>query len=303
MFDYTLKPRTTSDPVLSPSSSAAVNRMTGRIPDAVPHRSFSQIKKYAACPLQWRLSREYEPAFTPAGLVFGSGFHAAVEAFYRARMAGRVTGLDELLNAFALHWAKETSAGKPPVRFTAKLENADGMLDLAARMLAVFLASVRSGEVVAVEEPFAVTIAPDLPSVVGRMDLVEVRQDDDGIHRLHLVDLKTATRRPTVDALDADQLLLYALAAEQAGWAESLGLPLALRFDVVTKKATTPEFVCVPVTATRHDSTRLVEKIRQIDHAMRSGVCYPAPSWACASCGYTASQCTEWPELPAVGAA
>ena len=312
MFKHVLAsptvPNLTSPPP-SPLPSPLVNRMAGLMPtdttphqtDAAPHLSYSQIKRFTNCPLQWRLSREYAPAFIPAALAFGGGFHAAVEAFYRARLAGRIAGIDELPAAYDRHWVRETSGNNPPVRFTAKLEDAAGMRDLATRMFRAFLADVRPGEVVAVEESFAVTLAPDLPPVVGRIDLVEIREDADGIRRLHLVDFKTAARRPTGEDLDSDQLLLYALAAEQAGWAKSFGLPSALSFDVTTKTKT-PERLSVSVTATQHGLARLGEKIRQCDRAMRAGVCYPAESWACVSCGY-AECCAKWPELPAATAA
>ena len=302
MFDYSLTPDAKSDPKFPKSAPLkALNRMIGRIPDAVPYRSYSQVKKYAACPLQWRLSREFEPAFVPAGLMFGGGFHAAVETFYRARLAGRAAGRGELLDAYDLHWARETADGNPPVRFTAKLEDAAGMRDLAARMLETFLDAVRPGAVIAVEEPFVVTLAPDLPPIVGRIDLIELRKDADGINRLHLVDFKTLARRPTGEDLDADQLLLYEIAAAQVGWTDTAGMSLALRFDTITK-AKNPEFISVPVTATRHGFARLVEKIRHCHNAMEAGICYPAPSWSCASCGY-AAQCAEWPNQQTTSAA
>jgi len=116
-----------------------------------------------------------------------------------------------------------------------------------------------------------------------------------------LVDFKTLARRPTGEDLDADQLLLYLIAATQAGWAESAGMPLALRFDVMTKTKK-PEYISVPVTATPHSITRVAVKIFQCDYGMNSGLCYPAPSWACSSCGH-AAKCAEWPNQLTTSAA
>jgi len=263
------------------------------------HLSYSQARAFSNCPLQWRLSREYAPAFVPASLLFGGGIHAAVESFYRARRLGVTVTVDDMLDAYENHWERETTSKGLPVRFTAKLEDADGMRELASKMLAAFIVSARPGEVVAVEEPFSVNLAPDLPPVIGRIDLVEVRVGHDGVRRLHLVDIKTAARRPTAEDLNADQLVLYTLAARQAGWAESLGLPLSAEFRVITKSAKTPEVIGVPVAVTPHDTVRFTEKMRQCWKSMQTGNSYPAPSWTCSACGYS-TLCRAWPNLPAV---
>jgi putative RecB family exonuclease len=303
MFDYSLAPHTTPDLEISPPSSlAATNRMVGRIPpDPVPHLSYSQIRMFSECPLRWRLSREYAPSFVPASFVFGGAIHAAIKAFYRARLAGKVASIDEMLDAYDLHWGQATSAGNPPVRFTEKMNNADAYLDLVARMFATFFVSARPGGVVAVDEPFAVTLAPDLPPVVGRIDLVEIREDPDGVRRLHMVDLTTASRRPAKDSLDDGRLLLFAFAAVQAGWIDTLGMPLALRYDIFTKRRK-PELIHFPVTVTRHGLARLIEKVRLCNRGMKENACYPAPSWRCKLCGFSA-KCARWPKLPAVTAA
>ena len=51
-----------------------------------PHLSSSQLRTFSDCPLNWYLSRHYTPAFAPSCLVFGSAFHAALEAFYEAHL-------------------------------------------------------------------------------------------------------------------------------------------------------------------------------------------------------------------------
>ena len=302
MFNYSLAPRATPDPSTPSSSLLPVNRMGREITvDEVPHLAYSSIRNFSQCPLQWRLSRKFTPAFIPASLLFGGGIHAGIKVFYRARQAGRVAEFGELLDAYGRHWVEATAAGNPPVRFSSKLKDADVMLNLASRMLAEFLVVARPGEVIAVDEPFAVAIAPDLPSITGRIDLVEVREDADKVRRLHLVDFKTVTRRSAKNSLDTDRLLLYALAAWQAGWTDGSGLPLALRFDVFARQKW-PEIVSVPVAATRHDFGRLVEKIRQCGRSMEEGVSYPAPSWSCSLCGF-GKQCRRWPRLPVATAA
>lgn len=258
-------------------------------------RSYSQIRRYAQCPLQWHLARLYSPAFTPASLVFGGAFHAAAEAYYRARRDGAAVGAEDLLAAYERHWAREAARG--PIRYTAKLEDAVGIRDLARRMLEAFLAAARPGEIVAVEEPFAIDLAPGLPTIRGRIDMIEVRTDADGVRRVHLVDLKTMARKPSWDDLDTDQSHLYALAARRLKCVQALGLPLALRFTVVTKTKV-PEVVEIPVEPSSRATERAVEKLRQCDRAMRAGITYPVPGWTCSACGY-AQACRQWPQLSA----
>jgi len=263
------------------------------------HLSHSQVRTYGGCSLQWYLSRRFQPEFMAASLLFGSSFHAALNTFYQGRLEGREVTLEDMLAAFSTHWSEEL-AGKHghapvPVKFTGKDESEDNLRALAERMIAAFLASAQPGKVVAVEEPFEVTIAPDLPVLKGRIDLLEIRDDADGVRRLHLVDFKTSARRPAGEDIDADQLLLYALAAEQIGWPDSLGLPLALRFDYLTK-VKAPELISVPVADSRHGFARFVEKVRQCWRGVRAGVVFPSPSWRCAGCGY-ARACGRWPAL------
>ena len=285
-----------------PSASATVAQAAaGKPGDA--HLSHSQVRAYAGCSLAWYLSRRYQPEFVAASLVFGSSIHAAINSFYQGRLEGRDVSQEDMLTAFSAHWSDEivgknsrTPTATPvPVKFTSKEEDEAGMRALAERVLGAFLASVQPGEVVAVEEPFEVTLASDLPPVKGRIDLLEIREDADGVRRLHLVDFKTSARRPTGEDIDADQLLLYALAADEIGWPDDLGLPLALRFDYLTK-VKAPELISVPVANTRHGLARFVEKVRQCWRGVRAEVVFPSPSWRCSGCGYSRA-CGRWPAL------
>ena len=66
-----------------------------------------------------------------------------------------------------------------------------GSRRMAARMLSTFLESVQPGEVIAVEQPFAVEMADGI-LVTGIVDLVEIR---DG--RFWIVDNKTSKNAPS----------------------------------------------------------------------------------------------------------
>ena len=133
-----------------------------------------------------------------------------------------------------------------------------------------------------------------MPPVVGYIDFIEIRRDDDGIERLHLVDYKTAGKTPaSAEDIGTDQLILYAIAARQTGLADALGLPIALRFDVITKTKN-PTFVSLSVSIDTRAEERLTAKIRELWRGMQARICYPNPSWSCKGCGY-AHHCEEWP--------
>ncbi len=256
------------------------------------HISASQLRTFAACPLQWRYSRIYTPEFVGSTLVFGRAFHAALETYYQAQLEGRIVGRPELLETFERSWSEEGL----PIRY-GKRDDEQSLKQTAARMIDAFLADVEDSRVVAIEERFECPMGPDMPPLVGYIDLAEIGKDEDGRERLHLVDFKTAARKPSApDDMDPDQLTLYGIAAHRVGLLRGVDLPLVLEYRVVTK-AKTPQVVDLPVEPTRRDARRLLNKARVICRAMESGLCYPAPGWQCANCGFQ-STCRNWPAEP-----
>jgi putative RecB family exonuclease len=163
-------------------------------------------------------------------------------------------------------------------------------------MLAAFLAHSADGkaEVIAVEEPFGVELAPGLPLVKGRIDLIEIRTGDDGDKHVAIVDLKTSARRQEADGIEREQLDLYALAMRRSGFLGQLGLPLELRVDVVTKTKA-PEVIPLRLRPDPGNEARLAARAREVWRGMAADICYPAPSWHCADCGYK-SACGRWPK-------
>ena len=268
------------------------------------HLSHSQCRTYAGCSLQWFLSRRYPPEFVPANLLFGASFHAAMDAYYQARLEGRDAGLDDLLAAFSTHWAEELAGvhghGSVPVKFSAKDESEDNLRALAERMISAFLEyqKGRTSQVIAIEEGFRIDLDADLPSLVGKIDLIELETGSDGTRRLCLTDFKTAAKKPTLDDLGSDQAQLYGRAAVGMGLVNAFQLPLALRYLVVTKTKN-PEVHVLEVENSPRDWRRLTEKIRQCWRGMRAQVVFPSPSWRCSGCGH-ARLCGAWPVLEAV---
>jgi putative RecB family exonuclease len=260
------------------------------------HISFSQMRLYSSCPLAWKLSRQMKPEQVSASLVFGSAFHAAVQAFYQAKLEGRQSARECLLAAYDQAWAEKTAADQPPLRYPARADGALALRELAQKMLEAFLvhSADDKAEVIAVEEPFAVDLAPGLPLVKGRIDLIEIRTDDSGAKRAIIVDLKTSARRQEADGIEREQLDLYALAMRRSGFLRQLGLPLELRVDVVTKTKA-PEVIPLQIRPDTANEARLAAMAREVWRGMAAGISYPAPSWHCADCGYRTA-CGRWPE-------
>ena len=226
------------------------------------HLSHSQCRTYSECSLEWYLSRRYPAEFVSANLIFGSSFHAALDVHFQARLEGREATLEDMLAAFTAHWNDEI-AGKHrrapvQVKFSAKDESEENLRALAERMLLAFLEyqKGRVSEVIAIEEEFRIELDADLPPLVGKIDLIEVETGEDGTRRLYLTDFKTASKKPTLDTIGADQAQLYGRAAVGMGLVNAFRLPLALRYLVVTKTKA-PEVVTLPVKLIVRQSTDL----------------------------------------------
>ena len=257
--------------------------------DTKPHISISQVRAYSLCSLQWQMSRQHKPEFVSSSLVFGSAFHSAVEALHQARLEGGNLLPEELKTIFGSRFDGE----ELPIRF-GKGEDRQSLIGTAGRMIDAYCAQLTPSQVIAIEEPFELQLDASTPPVVGFIDMIELRKDADGVERAFLVDFKTAARKPSPEDMDTEQLTLYSLAADNLGLSRQLGLPVHLRYDVVTK-AKTPEVISIPVNPTVADRIRVLEKAKTCWRGMAGNVCFPSPGWQCANCGY-AKRCEAWPK-------
>lgn len=167
------------------------------------HLSFSQLRTFCACPRQWYYAKvvHAEPERTPAALAFGSAVHAACAAVNEAAMEG------DWINPvmiFDRAWAPAVAADAVPLA----LGDEDAAAALAAKGRALANLYQPPSGIVAVEQHVEIELDPDIPPLVGYIDLL--RQTDDG---LVVADIKTSSTRVLTDvALLAAQLGLYALA-------------------------------------------------------------------------------------------
>lgn len=220
--------------------------------------------------------------------MFGGSVHAALQAYYDARMEGRCLDAAELLDAYRGAWADGRDQ-QIPVRY-GRGENTGKLDGLAGRVFDSFLGSPVSspeGQIVVVEDVMRARIDAALPDVVARVDLAW--QGDDA---LHLVDFKTARSRWSADHVAelAEQLLLYASLARTL----IADGPIATHFAVLTKtRRPLVQLLDVPFDSGRVRA--MIQTMRSVWSAITAGQFYPSPSSInCATCPFQ-PHCPAWP--------
>ena len=250
--------------------------------------SYSAVRTFQSCPLKYRF--RYIDGLpedcVSSSLVFGSAIHAAVEFFFSQQLAGEeAPSLDELLDVYQQSWRDRS---EQEVRF-AKTETADSLHQLADRMLTAFLASDLTNQearILGVEEELRGELSPDLPDLLGRVDLLLETEDS-----VIIQDLKTSRSAwNEYQAEDqSEQLLLYADLVRRL----IPGKQLRLQFAVITK-AKNPK---VQLLEANFDESKLERTKRVFENVwstIQSGHFYPAPSpMQCPGCGYR-NQCAAW---------
>jgi hypothetical protein len=200
----------------------------------------------------------------------------------------KLPGLAELMAVFEATWKEE--AGETPVEYT-KEESRANQTDTARRMLEAFIGSPYAyveGQTLGIEETLRVTLAPDLPDLLAKLDHLSATERE-----LVVSDFKTARAMwgRSVAEDRAEQLHLYAEAVKPI--AEDLRLPIKLRFVILTK-AKTPKVEAVEIRADPDRVRRSRVIIRRVFKAMQSGVVYPSPSaMNCSGCAFR-NRCDRW---------
>jgi len=250
--------------------------------------SFSAIRTYQACPLQYffRYVAGLPKETISSSLVFGSAIHRAIEHHFRRLLEGQAApSPDELLTEYKLGWQDDY----PPIRF-AKDENAASFDGLAQRMLTAFAISDLArpkGRVLAIEETLRGQIIPGLPDLLGRVDLIVDEPDC-----LVIADWKTSRARYTPEqAQDStEQLLLYAELARDFAPGKQVRLDLSVLTKTKEVSIDRHSTVADPLRVSK--TKRIVEQVWQ---AIKAEHFYPAPSTInCGGCPYR-DACRKWP--------
>ena len=250
--------------------------------------SYSAVRTFQGCPLKYRF--RYIDGLpedrVASSLVFGSAIHAAVEFYFTQQLAGEVEpDLNGLLAVYQQRWRDRS---QQEVRFN-KSETADSLHSLADRMLEAFLASdltKQKGRIVGIEEELRGELSPELPDLLGRVDLL-LETDDSVI----VLDFKTSRSSWSDQQAEdqSEQLLLYADLVRKL----IPGKQLRLQFAVITK-AKSPKVQLLEASFDESKLNRTKRVFESVWSAISAGHFYPAPNpMQCSGCGYR-SQCDAW---------
>jgi len=272
--------------------AAAIPESNGRKKVVLPERrdylSYSAVRTFQSCPLKYRFRYVdgLPEACTSSSLVFGSAIHAAIEAYFQARLVDDpLPDLDVLMASYRQYWQANQTV---PIQFGAT-DSPESCEQLAQRMLARFLASDLAqpeGRIIGIEEELRGELVPGVPDLLGRVDLI-LETDEHVI----IQDFKTARSAWSPDQAEesAEQLLLYGDLVQRL----VPGKDLKLRFAIITKaKEPKVQVLDAAFDGERLDRTKQVFKT--VWSAIKAGHFYPSPSpMTCTGCGYR-SACTAW---------
>jgi CRISPR/Cas system-associated exonuclease Cas4 (RecB family) len=252
---------------------------------AKPHTSISQLKSYIQCPRKFYLQyiKGVAPAFRPLALVFGSAWNETIAEHLTRSRPERPVPVEELRAHLHDGLIRGVDRDDVPVLFEDEEQDIGAVIDVAMRMLDVFLARVPLPEQVhGVEVPFRLKLVQPLTGEihprphVGAIDaIVEERG------RPVVWELKTGKRRWSADQLDFDlQPTAYGMAARALGY-DGAGVTL-----LVTTKGEKPEVQVERLLRHRRDELELVETVFAVTRAVDAGVEWPNRGWQCPTCPY-----------------
>ncbi len=251
-----------------------------------PHWSYSALNTYLnICQLQffYRYVEQAEVERTSACFPFGRAFHAALTAqAWECVMGGSLTR-EEIVENFVEVFKVETEA--TPNLIFKEGENANTMIELAAKMLDVALASWSDFYTVkGVAQAFKIEVSGLDKPLIGEYDLLISDGRDPCI-----VDWKTSASRWPSGKADRD---LHATVFSYAYRKQNGTTPL-FRFDVVTK---TKNPSCESHYTGRgfYDFRRFEALANRVQDAVGKGVFLPnETSFACGECPYK-NRCRNW---------
>lgn len=228
------------------------------------HLSFSQLRTFVECPRKWHYEKveHVEPERTPASLAFGSAVHSACAAQAEAAMYGEWVNA---ANVFDRAWAPYVTADAVPLALGDE-DEAAALVEKGRALVSIYKPPER---IAAVEQYVEVEIAPELPPLVGYIDLLY--QTDDG---LVVADVKTSSTRVLSDVeMLAAQLGLYGLT-----------IPVVRSEGIVLFKGKTPAQTVQVVEP--WPEQRLRSWAVEVYAAMQAGVKFAHRSRNCRTCQF-----------------
>ncbi len=252
---------------------------------AKSHTSISQLKTFIQCPRKYFIQyiKGEKPAFRPLALVFGSAWHETVGQYLTRSRRDRQVPVDELRAHLHDGLLRGLDREDVPVLFEEEEQDIGSVVDVAMRMLDIFLARVPVPEQVhGVEVAFRLKLVHPVTGEVHPVPLVgaiDAVVEDRG--RPVVWELKTGKRRWSADQLDIDlQPTAYGMASRALGY-KNARLTL-----LVTTKGKTPDVQVENLVRHRREELELVDTAFAVARAVNAGVDYPNRGWQCRTCPY-----------------
>jgi hypothetical protein len=200
-------------------------------------------------------------------------------------MAGIEPCLDELVRV--LEASLDESEAQAPIRWGEREDRA-ASVEQGRRMIAVWLsAELPAGRILGVEHAFEIELAPWLPKLQGRVDLVIEMVD-----AIAILDIKTSRTHWDADDIEAgqDQLLLY-----REGLADLVGATgkEARLGWIVIGKVKQPWIETIWLAEPPPTAGRPIKAATLVLEAIERGIALPNPGWACSTCAFRKA-CRAW---------
>lgn len=252
------------------------------------HVSYSQLFTYMLCPMKYGHNYVWgtQAESLPLAMIFGRAIHAAAEVYYRhLKETGTILPLADLQQAFEVSFAIETEGAAVAIS-CKKGETIESATAQGKELLAVFHSQIQPRTIIAVEEPFSVSVPDiinggDLPCrLVGYFDLIE--SDDESSM---VGELKTSAQRYSSLKLAYDlQPTVYSYAMSRMN-ASTTDHACLIRYDVLVK-AKTAAFEQYFINRTEDDHHRLVHLINHVMTAIENRIFYRNTGWQCNDCQF-----------------
>lgn len=254
-----------------------------------PHWSYSALRQFLRCPLQYYFERvaRLPSTGTPAAVVLGSAVHVAIAEYHRDLSKGTMATPENYAEKVETEW-KRAEAALPVIYRDG--EYRDGLIEKAKSLVSIYLREPPPEDIIAVEEPMMTPIVDSAGEILEK-PLVAIADLIYGakVGSVRIAELKTAARPYSdADVQTTLQATCYAHAIEHA-----LGKPASVEF-VVLVKTKTPRVQRLTTSRTDEDFGRLGDLVRTIDRIVDAGAYYPVESpMNCSSCQYRAP-CKSW---------
>lgn len=256
------------------------------------HLSSSQINQYLLCgrKYEYHYVKGLKPTHTSINLLFGSGIHSALEAFYKhVQKEGEPLSTSEMQQHFLDYIANEIAASSVPVKYTKELTDLFAVEAMGKAMLQVFCDAVdlTGYTIVGVELPLSAPLYDEQGEETGfdLVGIIDLLLHEEEIGRYVAIDHKTSRNAYSASVCqDSHQMSLYAYLLQENGYLTP-DEDFTGRFDVL-RKLKTPKFELAPVTRTPQQIETFLGLVRGVLTAIDREVYLPVFSWACADCGY-----------------